>query len=235
LNVNSNSTRRRYQSLDSTHVKILFEDQHLIVVEKPAGLLTVATTKEKRRTIYALLFGHLKSKQVPERLFIVHRLDREASGLLVFAKSEAVKHDLQRQFKEHTAGRTYVAVTERRMNQDHYTIQSFLAENAIHRCYSTPDRHKGKWAVTHVKVLSRSSRQTLVEVRLETGRKHQIRVHLAEHGHPVVGDKAYGSGSNPIRRLALHAVQLAFKHPHSGKVMKFHSQPPASFATLVKR
>ncbi len=179
------------------------------------------------------MFEHVKRRQPPEKIFIVHRLDREASGLLVFAKSQAAKHHLQQQFKEHSAGRTYVAITERRLAQDRCTIQSYLAENAIHRCYSTPDRTKGKWAVTHVNVLKRSAHRTLVEVRLETGRKHQIRVHLAEQGHPIVGDRAYGSSTNPIHRLALHAVKLVFRHPRTGKQMEFVSPPPVVFSSLV--
>lgn len=203
------------------------------MVEKPEGLLTIATDREKRRTLYALLFDHVKSQQPPGKVFIVHRLDREASGLLVFAKSEVSKRHLQQQFKEHTAGRTYVAVTEGRVVWHQRTLQSYLAENAIHRCYSTHDRAKGKWAVTHVKVLRRSSHRTLVEVRLETGRKHQIRVHLSDQGHPIVGDRAYGSASNPIRRLALHAAKLSFKHPRTGKSMDFHSPLPASLSSLV--
>jgi 23S rRNA pseudouridine1911/1915/1917 synthase len=214
-------------------VQILFEDRDIIVVEKPEGLLTIATDTEKSRTLYARLFAHVKSKHPPEMLFIVHRLDREASGLLVFAKSETAKHQLQLQFKEHTAGRTYLAITERRMARNSCKIESFLAENRIHRCYSTPDRSKGKQAVTHVQVLKRSPHRTLVEVRLETGRKHQIRVHLAEQGHPIVGDQAYGSLSNPIRRLALHATKLAFKHPRTGRPLEFVSPPPVIFASLI--
>ena len=216
-----------------TRVKILFEDNEVIVVEKPAGLLTIATDKEKRHTAYAQLLDYVKSKRKPEKLFIVHRLDREASGLLVFAKSESAKYLLQRQFKEHSAGRIYVAVTERRMAQVQYTIRSYLAENAIHQSYSASDPSKGKLAITHVHVLKRSFGRTLVEARLETGRKHQIRAHLAERGHPIVGDRAYGSPSNPIRRLALHAEKLAFRHPLTRKLMEFHSPPPALFAALV--
>jgi 23S rRNA pseudouridine1911/1915/1917 synthase len=227
------SSIHQHRSLRSTHVNVLFEDSEIIVVEKPAGLLTIATDKEKRRTVYAFLFEHVKRKPRPEKLFIVHRLDREASGLLVFAKSEAAKYYLQQQFKEHCAGRAYMAVTEHRMTQDQCTIRSYLAENVIHRCYSTRDGRKGKLAITHVKVLKRSSRRTLVEVRLETGRKHQIRAHLSEKGYPIVGDHAYGSASNPIRHLALHAVKLVFKHPHTGKLMEFVSPPPKSFASLV--
>jgi 23S rRNA pseudouridine1911/1915/1917 synthase len=228
----SPSSRHRRSSPDRI-VQIVFEDKDLIVVDKPEGLLTIATDREKERTLYARLFGYVKAKKPPEMLFIVHRLDREASGLLVFAKSETAKHQLQQQFKEHSAGRTYVAVTERNMARNTFTIDTYLAENRIHRCYSTQDRSKGKRAVTHVKVLKRSPHRTLAEVQLETGRKHQIRVHLAEQGHPIVGDKVYGSLSNPIRRLALHAARLTFRHPRTGKLLEFVSPPPPLFATLT--
>lgn len=233
MNVRRPRASRYRNSLPGRAVQIVFEDKDIIVVDKPEGLLTIATDKEKDRTLYAFLFEHVKRKKPPEMLFIVHRLDREASGLLVFAKSETAKHQLQQQFKEHSAGRTYVAVTERRMARTAYTIDTFLAENRIHRCYSTQDRSKGKRAVTHVKVSKRSPHRTLAEVQLETGRKHQIRVHLAEQGHPIVGDKVYGSLSNPIRRLALHAAKLAFKHPRTGKHLEFVSPPPALFASLT--
>ena len=215
-------------------VQILFEDADILVVEKPAGLLTIATEREKRRTLYALLADHVRGRRGRAGLYIVHRLDREASGLLVFARSKAAQEDLQGQFKVHSAVRTYVVVTEGRMAQDAYTLQSYLAENAAYRCYSTPDPAKGRWAVTHVKVLRRSSRRTLVEAHLETGRKHQIRVHLTDLGHPIVGDRVYGGPGDPIRRLALHAVCLAFTHPRTGNPLEFHSPPPASFKKLVK-
>ncbi len=224
---------RRDLTKSRIRVRILFEDPEVIVVEKPAGLLTISTDREKRLTAYAQLYDHVKSKMRPEKLFIVHRLDREASGLLVFAKSESAKFSLQQQFQEHRAGRTYVAVTEHRITRNQFTIRSYLAENSIHRCYSTPDPTRGKLAITHVKVLKRSARRTRVEVRLETGRKHQIRVHLAEAGHPIVGDQTYGSPTNPVRRMALHAVTLAFRHPRTSEAMEFHSQPPTSFALLV--
>jgi 23S rRNA pseudouridine1911/1915/1917 synthase len=227
------SNTRRHRAPVWSRLDILFEDKDVIVVDKPAGLLTIATDREKHRTLYALLYEYIKGKRPPGRLFIVHRLDREASGLLVFAKSEAAKQHLQEQFKEHYAGRTYLAVTENRMAQDQMTFQSYLAENSIFRCYLTPDPKKGKWAVTHVKVLRRSSHRTLVEVELETGRKHQIRVQLADQGYPIVGDQVYGSRTNPIRRMALHALRLAFDHPTTGIRMEFESPPPAAFMTLV--
>jgi len=218
------SGRRRAPGL-----RVVFEDRELIVIEKPCGLLTVATARERSKTLYAALFDHVKHQRPPEKIFVVHRLDREASGLLVFAKTPSAKYHLQQQFKEHLVGRKYVALVEGRLSRDQETIQSFLVENAAHRVYSVASPRKGKLAVTHVKVLKRSSKATLVEVRLESGRKHQIRVHLAERGHPVVGDKNYGSGVNPIGRMALHACSLSFEHPRTGQRLHFESCCPKLF------
>ena len=215
-----------------TDLKIVFEDDTLIVVDKPEGLLTMATDTERSRTAYAMVRRYLNSKRPPEHLFIVHRLDREASGLLVFAKSPEAKEHLQDQFKAHTAGRRYVAVVEGRPESDDFTIRSYLTENAAYRVYSTKNARIGKLAVTHVHVLKRTARNTVLEVKLETGRKHQIRVHLAENGHPIVGDKNYGSRTNPLRRIALHGAHLDFRHPMTGKLMHFDSPPPKSFTVF---
>jgi RluA family pseudouridine synthase len=213
-------------------LEIIYEDDSIIVVDKPAGLLTIATATERAKTAYAVLRAYLNNKKRPERLFIVHRLDREASGLLVFAKTIESKERLQSQFKDHSAGRKYVAVVQGRLREDAFSIRSCLAENAAYRVYSTTKKDIGKLAVTHVSVLKRNSKTTLVEVRLETGRKHQIRVHLAEHGNPIVGDPTYGRRSSSIARLALHGMQLDFKHPVSGKPVTFHSDFPKAFETL---
>lgn len=211
-------------------LKIVFEDDSVIVVDKPEGLLTMATDTERSRTAYSMVRRYLNSKRPPEHLFIVHRLDREASGLLVFAKSPEVKQHLQDQFKAHTAGRRYVAVVEGRLNADDFTVRSYLTENAAYRVYSTKNTKAGKLAVTHIHVVKKSAKNTTVEVKLETGRKHQIRVHLAENGHPIIGDKNYGSRTDPIRRLALHGAHLDFRHPITGKIMQFDSPAPKSFA-----
>ena len=213
-------------------IRVVFEDASVIVVDKPAGLLTMASESERAKTLYAALRANLNSKKPPEKLFIAHRLDREASGLLVFAKTFEAKERLQDQFKDHSAGRRYVAVVDGRVKADRFSIRSYLAENAAYRVYSTPNKKIGKLAVTHARVLKRNSKTTLLEVQLETGRKHQIRVHLAEQGHPIVGDKSYGSRSNPIRRLALHGAHLTFKHPLSGKLMSFDAPYPKAFDTL---
>lgn len=221
------------QRRNPNSLELVFEDRDLIVIDKPAGLLTIATERERERTAYALLFDHVQSRKSAWRIFIVHRLDREASGLLVFAKNEAVKRHLQDQFHTHMARRTYRAVVEGRMKDDKKTYSSHLADTPAFRSRSVRNPADGKLAVTHVTVLKRSPHRTLIEVELETGRKHQIRVHLSEAGHPIVGDERYRAQTDPIRRLALHATSLRFIHPATGKAMTFDAPMPGSFATLV--
>jgi len=213
-------------------IKILFEDDAVVVVDKPEGLLTIATETERERTLYAALRARANAKKPPQKIFIVHRLDREASGLLVFAKTIEAKEKLQEQFKSHSAGRRYLAVVEGQVKGEDFSIRSYLAENAAFRVYSTRKKGEGKLAITHVRVVKRNPKTTRVQVRLETGRKHQIRVHLAERGHPIVGDKAYGSRSNPIRRLALHGEYLSFRHPVTGKRVEFEAKYPSTFEAL---
>jgi RluA family pseudouridine synthase len=213
-------------------LKVVFEDEALIVVDKPAGVLTVGTETEATRTVYRVLREYLNRKKPRENLFIVHRLDRDVSGLLVFAKTPEAKEHLQDQFKQHRAGRQYIAVVEGSVGPDTFVIRSRLAENAAFRVYSTRKPAAGKLAITHVRVLRRKSKTTMLQVRLETGRKHQIRVHLAERGHPIIGDMTYNSRSNPIRRLALHGGVLEFVHPKTGQAMRFESEYPKSFDAI---
>ena len=146
-------------------IRVVFEDASVIVVDKPAGLLTMASESERAKTLYAALRANLNSKKPPEKLFIAHRLDREASGLLVFAKTFEAKERLQDQFKDHSAGRRYVAVVDGRVKADRFSIRSYLAENAAYRVYSTPNKKIGKLAVTHARVLKRNSKTTLLEVQ----------------------------------------------------------------------
>jgi RluA family pseudouridine synthase len=218
---------------DIAGIRIVFEDEDIIVVDKPAGLLTIATEAEREKTLYAWLRKRANQKKPAQRIFIVHRLDREASGLVVFAKSIQAKQGLQEQFKSHSAGRRYCAVVEGRVEESDFSIRSYLSENAAYRMYSTRKKGVGKVSVTHVHVVRRNRRSTILQVRLETGRKHQIRVHLAEKGHPIVGDKIYSSGWNPIRRLALHGEHLGFTHPGTGKRLEFESKYPKSFDAIL--
>ena len=208
---------------------MVFEDDSLIVVDKPAGLLTMGTESENTKTVYAVLRAYANSKRPAEKIFIVHRLDREASGLLVFAKTIPAKEHLQNQFKDHSAGRVYTAVAEGNVQPRQFTIRSMLAENAAFRVYSTKSLKSGKPAVTHVRVLRPGPKSSLLEICLETGRKHQIRVHLAERGNPIAGDKLYGMRSSRFGRLALHGAHLEFRHPRTGARMSFDSPCPVNW------
>jgi len=209
--------------------RIVFEDDDLIVVDKPAGWLTIATASERARTVYARLREMLGRRRPPQRVFVVHRLDRDASGLLVFAKTVEAKHGLQEQFRRREAGRAYRVMVEGRMRDDTRTLCSYLAENAALRVYATTAERGGKRAVTHVRVLRRFTDRTLVEARLETGRKHQIRVQLADAGHPVLGDRRYGTRRTAARGIALHAASLRFRHPQTGRRLEFRCPTPRGF------
>jgi 23S rRNA pseudouridine1911/1915/1917 synthase len=207
-------------------LRLVYEDEYLLVVNKPAGLLSVATEHERERTAYAYLRADLKERDPGGRLFIVHRLDKFVSGLLAFAKSEAVKNRLQAMFRKHDIERRYWAIVEGRPAHERGTIRSFLAEDRSRRMHSMPASTAGKSAVTHWRVLRRSPKWTALEVTLETGRKNQIRAHMSEMGHPIVGDKAYGSTVDPFGRIALHAFRLGFVHPTRGEPILFESEPP---------
>lgn len=215
-------------------VEIVYEDGDIILIHKPAGLLTVATPDEKERTAFAFLREYLRRNKTRQKLFVVHRLDKLASGILVFAKSERVKSLLQGVFSRHDIRRKYWAVVEGVVAGNHGTIQSHLAEDRMLRVHSTENKKRGKSAVTHFRVLRRIRDLTVLEVTLETGRKNQIRVHLSEMGHPIVGDRAYGSTRNPLGRLGLHAFYLAFTHPTRGTPLEFQTEPPPEFGRYIQ-
>jgi 23S rRNA pseudouridine1911/1915/1917 synthase len=215
-------------------LEIVYEDEDLLVIQKPAGLLTVATLHERERTAYAYLREYLREPPKKQRVFIVHRLDKFVSGLLVFAKSEAVKAGLQAQFEKHNIQRGYWAVVEGRVEKDKGTIRSRLAQDRSLRMHSTKDPQAGRVAVTHYRVLRRLPEMTCLEITLETGRKNQIRVHLSEMGHPIVGDQAYGSKTDPLGRMGLHAFRLGFIHPRRGTSLQFKTDPPPEFRRYIR-
>ena len=212
---------------------ILHEDRDIIVVDKPAGLLTISTQREKSRTAYFILTDYVRKgvAKSRNRVFIVHRLDRETSGILIFAKNEEAKFRLQNQWQD--TKKQYLAVVHGRCEKPAETITTYLAENQARGVYTTSDTRKGKLSHTAYKVLKPTKDYSLLEVDLLTGRKHQIRVHLAGIGHPVVGDERYGKEHKRCPRLALHAYSISFKHPFSGEPLTFATKVPPFFNTLV--
>jgi 23S rRNA pseudouridine1911/1915/1917 synthase len=215
-------------------IRILFEDPYLVVIEKEAGMLSIATAKEKLLTTYSILSAHVKKEDPTNRIFVLHRLDRDTSGVMMFAKSEKVQEAMQKDWQESVVRRTYIAVVEGVVEKEEGTIRSFLKENKMLIMYSTKVPGEGDEAITHYKVLKRSEEFTLLEVDLETGRKNQIRVHMKDLGHPVAGDKKYGSKLNPLRRTCLHANILGFNHPVTGELLSFETPPPHRFLTLFQ-
>jgi 23S rRNA pseudouridine1911/1915/1917 synthase len=213
-------------------IEILHEDADVVVVLKSHGLLTVATEREKETTAQAHLNLYLKQKG-EERIQVVHRLDRETSGVLIFAKHPDAREALKEQFAVHSVDRVYIAIIEGVMNPERGTITSHLRERRDLRMESVKKAAEDtKLAVTHYRTVQTKGDWSMLEITLETGRKNQIRTHLSEAGHPVVGDRMYGSDVNPIGRLGLHAKLLGFDHPGTGKRMVFTAPIPGSFRKL---
>ena len=219
---------------DLKGVTILYEDKDIIVIEKEKGLLSVATAKEKDNTAYSILKKYLKEKDPKNMIFVVHRLDRDTSGVMLFAKTAKAQDILQTNWNDMVKERTYVAVVEGTMEKDSDTITSYLAENKAYITYSTDNKEEGKKAISTYKVLKKNKRYSMVEVNIETGRKNQIRVHMQELGHSVIGDKKYGATTNPIKRLGLHAHSIVFTHPITKEVFSFTSEIPNEFNSLFR-
>ncbi|MEN6327479.1 MAG: RluA family pseudouridine synthase [Syntrophomonas sp.] len=215
-------------------LKIIYEDADIIVIDKPAGLLSIASDEDKINTAYRQVRDYVSSVTPENRIFIVHRLDRDTSGVMLFAKKEAVKHLMQEKWKDIVEDRAYVAVVEGRVEEIEGTIKSWLKETKTKLMYSSSRAGDGLEAVTHFKVLQAAAKYSLLEIRLETGRKNQIRVHMQDIGHSIIGDKKYGSSKNPIGRLGLHAHILAFNHPVSGAPLRFETEVPKKFARLFR-
>ncbi len=215
-------------------LSILYEDHHILVVDKIAGLLTMGTEREKQKTAHFILNDYVKkgNRQSKSRVFIVHRLDRDTSGVLIFAKNENVKRYLQDNWKEFS--KTYLTVVHGKLKDKEGVITSYLTENKAFRVYSTNEPEKGKFSKTGYKVIKETGIYSLLEINLFTGRKNQIRVHMSENGHPVVGDKTYGIADKGNKQLALHSTSLTIIHPLTKKEMSFTTEIPLYFKTLVK-
>ncbi len=213
---------------------ILYEDHDLLVVDKRSGLLTVSTDRIKDNTAFYLLNSYVKkgNQKSKNRVFVVHRLDRDTSGVLVFAKNEKAKDYLQEEWPNFD--KKYLAIVQGRLPQKQGVISSYLAENSVHKMYSVNDSTKGKLAKTGYKVLKEGREASLLEIDLLTGRKNQIRVHFAEQGFPVLGDKKYGVKDPGVKRLMLHAVSVTIKHPRTKQPMTFEAKLPSYFISLLR-
>lgn len=210
-------------------LKILHEDEDLIVIHKDAGLLSIASPQENEMTAYRQLMAHVRVHNPADRIHVVHRLDRDTSGVMMFAKSERIQQQLQNSWQDTVQERTYVALVEGQVKKPEGTISSWLKESSTLKMYSSSYPNDGQHAVTHYRTMQANNSFSLLEVQLETGRKNQIRVHMQDIGHPIVGDKKYGSRSKAINRMGLHARVLAFTHPTTGILLRFETDIPKSF------
>ncbi len=227
------NTSREFQVFRNPRLHIVYEDDDIIVVNKGYGLLSMGTDRKNEGTAYWLLRDYVKRLDPRNKIFIVHRLDQQTSGLMVFARSQQAKEKLQHNWNNMVLERKYIAVVEGRPEPAEGEVRSYLAENSAHEVYSTNDPQEGKLAVTRYRTIRSHGSYSMVELSLDTGRKNQIRVHMKDLGTPICGDHRYGGSTSPIHRLALHALTLRFIHPVTRRDMNFTSSLPAGFSKLV--
>lgn len=220
------------REFSSRVLKIIYEDSYLLVVDKREGLLSIGTDKQKERTAHSILNEYVSRASKQNRVYIVHRLDKDTSGLMIFAKDEKTKMKLQDNWENIITDRRYVAALSGEMEKDSGVVTSWLMDNKMHVTYSSLTNNGGDKAITHYKTIKRANGYSLVELELETGRKNQIRVHMQDLKHPVLGDIKYGNGSDPIGRLCLHAFKLCFYHPVTNEFMEFETPYPSGFKKL---
>jgi 23S rRNA pseudouridine1911/1915/1917 synthase len=225
---------REFRLFYHRRIKLVYEDDDIIVVNKGYGLLSMGTDRVKDGTAYSIVRDYIKWQDPRNKLFIVHRLDRDTSGLMMFAKNEQAKETMQHNWNNMVLNRKYLAVVEGKVEQESGSVRSYLAETSQYEVYSTQNPDEGQLAVTRYRTLKCKNGYTLLEVELDTGRKNQIRVHMKDLGHPIAGDRKYGAKSSPIHRLALHAQTLRFVHPVTRREMNFETPIPTSFASMVK-
>ena len=213
---------------------VLFEDQDIIVIDKPAGLLTIANDKEKVRTAYHILTDYMAQRTKGGRVFVVHRLDRDTSGVVLFAKNEEAKRAFQSDWDQRVRRRGYRALVEGVPDPEQGYVKSFLRETSTHLMYSGAPGRDAKEAITHYRTVCAGGGYALMDIDLETGRKNQIRVHRSDLGHPIAGDKQYKAKTNPLGRLCLHANELRLIDPRTGAERSFVSREPAPFRRLCR-
>ena len=227
------SKSKKNDTFKSRYVNIVYEDRWLVVVEKKTGILSMAAGHSSLN-VKSVLDDYFKRTRQKCTAHVVHRLDRDTSGLMIYAKDMQTEQLLERDWHGTVYDRRYVAVVSGEMEEDEGTIANWLKDNKAYVTYSSPVDNGGKYAVTHFHTLRRTTEHSLVEFRLETGRKNQIRVHTSDMGHPVCGDIKYGNGDDPLHRLCLHAYVLCFHHPVTGKPMEFETPIPAQFMAVFK-
>ncbi|MBQ0008806.1 MAG: RluA family pseudouridine synthase [Firmicutes bacterium] len=225
-------SKQRISRKNRRDLPIIYENDEFIVIDKPSGLLTVPSDNEKGRTAYRMVNDYVQQKDKHNRVFVVHRLDEDTSGVLMFAKNAKIKDILQKEWGEIVLERGYYAVVEGNMEKPEDTFVDYLKENALNLMYVSNDRKNGKRCVTQYKVLKSNKLYSLLDVKIDTGRKNQIRVQLGHRGHHVIGDDKYGEPADPIKRLGLHAYKLKFVHPVTKKIFVFESKMPAQFENL---
>jgi 23S rRNA pseudouridine1911/1915/1917 synthase len=233
MKVAVSKTKRNQQGFKSRYVKIVYEDRWLVVVEKSVGILSMAAGHSSLN-VKAVLDDYFHKSRQKCRAHVVHRLDRDTSGLMVYAKDIETEQILEHNWHDIVYDRRYVAVVSGEMEQEGGTVANWLKDNKAYITYSSPVDNGGKYAVTHFHVMARTTDHSLVEFKLETGRKNQIRVHTADIGHPVCGDVKYGNGDDPLHRLCLHAYMLCFTHPVTRERMEFETPVPTAFRRLFK-
>ena len=218
-----------------SNLPIIYEDDDIIVINKPSGLLSIASDNEKSSTAYRMLSDYVQQKDKHNRIFVVHRLDEDTSGVLMVAKNVKIQQALQNNWNDIVKKRVYYAIVEGVMEKKSDTIKSYLKKNSQNLMYSSKKAGDGQLAITHYKVIKGNDKYTLLDVNIDTGRKNQIRVHLGEKGHHIIGDNKYGEPANPIKRLGLHAYELDLIHPFTGKLVKFTAPMPKIFDELFDK
>lgn len=215
-------------------LNIIYEDDDFIVINKPSGLLSIASDREKEVTAYRMVMDYIRAINPRDRVYVVHRIDKDTSGILMFSKDEKLKNDLQDSWNQLVKKRGYYAIVEGKLEKKQGTYKSWLRETRTNIMYSSHTPGDGQEAITHYKVMKENSKFSLVDVHIDSGRKNQIRVHMMDLGHKIVGDTKYGAQTNPLKRLGLHAYELEFIHPYTKKIMSFNSNVPQTFTNLFK-
>lgn len=213
---------------------IIYEDKNILVVNKPSFLLTVSTSKEKENTLFYKVSDYVKKSNPKAKVFIINRLDKDTSGIVMFAKNKDIKYKYQNNWDKLVLKREYLAILSGKLESKQGTIKSYLKETKTLMVYSTNDKNAGKLAITNYKVIKENKKYTMVDIEIKTGRKNQIRVHMKELGNPILGDKKYGDKKSVYNRLMLHAKRLIIINPITKNKMKFESETPKSFGLIFE-